>query len=310
MVAHAARRWATGPRSSVRTWSSSLYPSRSTRLLERDVSLDPGPRRAVRRAARALKPGGKLVAQCGGRGNIDAFRTLADEVARRSRSRRTSRTGSGRGTTPATRPQRGSTAPGSRMCVLARAGVGRRRRIRARSSRRCVSSATSTRCPSELRERSSIACWSARGAGRARLRAPEHAARRGSMTARGGGGQVVLLPGDGIGPEINAIGARVLHAVAPPVSSTSRSTLSAAPRSTRTGPRSPKKPSPRPAAAPTPCCLRPWAGPKWDTTDPDRATARTGPARGAPRTESVREPAPGPAGAGALRRKPAANGEP
>ncbi len=30
---------------------------------------------------RALKPGGQLVAQCGGRGNIDAFRTLADTVA-------------------------------------------------------------------------------------------------------------------------------------------------------------------------------------------------------------------------------------
>ena len=29
----------------------------------------------------AMKPGGQLVAQCGGRGNIDAFRTLADEVA-------------------------------------------------------------------------------------------------------------------------------------------------------------------------------------------------------------------------------------
>jgi trans-aconitate 2-methyltransferase len=30
---------------------------------------------------RALEPGGRLVAQCGGRGNIDAFRTLADTVA-------------------------------------------------------------------------------------------------------------------------------------------------------------------------------------------------------------------------------------
>jgi trans-aconitate 2-methyltransferase len=30
---------------------------------------------------RALKPGGRLVAQCGGHGNIDAFRTLADAVA-------------------------------------------------------------------------------------------------------------------------------------------------------------------------------------------------------------------------------------
>ena len=31
--------------------------------------------------ARSLSPGGQLVAQCGGRGNIDAFRTLADEIA-------------------------------------------------------------------------------------------------------------------------------------------------------------------------------------------------------------------------------------
>jgi trans-aconitate 2-methyltransferase len=30
---------------------------------------------------RALKPGGRLIAQCGGRGNIDAFRVLADAVA-------------------------------------------------------------------------------------------------------------------------------------------------------------------------------------------------------------------------------------
>ena len=29
----------------------------------------------------ALKPGGRLVAQCGGKGNIDTFRRLADEVA-------------------------------------------------------------------------------------------------------------------------------------------------------------------------------------------------------------------------------------
>ncbi|MGH2863203.1 MAG: class I SAM-dependent methyltransferase [Solirubrobacteraceae bacterium] len=32
--------------------------------------------------AAALRPGGQLVAQCGGFGNIDAFRVLADEVAR------------------------------------------------------------------------------------------------------------------------------------------------------------------------------------------------------------------------------------
>ena len=30
---------------------------------------------------RALRPGGQLVAQCGGKGNIDAFRTLADAIS-------------------------------------------------------------------------------------------------------------------------------------------------------------------------------------------------------------------------------------
>ncbi len=34
-----------------------------------------------RSLASALKPGGRLVAQCGGLGNIDSFRVLADEVA-------------------------------------------------------------------------------------------------------------------------------------------------------------------------------------------------------------------------------------
>ncbi len=34
-----------------------------------------------RALAAALKPGGRLVAQCGGFGNIDAFRALADDVA-------------------------------------------------------------------------------------------------------------------------------------------------------------------------------------------------------------------------------------
>ena len=36
--------------------------------------------------ASVLKPGGRLVAQCGGFGNIDAFRILADEVAAGIRS--------------------------------------------------------------------------------------------------------------------------------------------------------------------------------------------------------------------------------
>jgi trans-aconitate 2-methyltransferase len=37
--------------------------------------------RLFQRLSAALKPGGRLVAQCGGRGNIDAFRRLADAVA-------------------------------------------------------------------------------------------------------------------------------------------------------------------------------------------------------------------------------------
>jgi trans-aconitate 2-methyltransferase len=36
---------------------------------------------------RAMKPGARLVSQCGGRGNIDTFRTLADEVAGEERFR-------------------------------------------------------------------------------------------------------------------------------------------------------------------------------------------------------------------------------
>ena len=37
--------------------------------------------RLFQRLSAALKPGGRLVAQCGGKGNIDSFRRLADEVA-------------------------------------------------------------------------------------------------------------------------------------------------------------------------------------------------------------------------------------
>ena len=37
--------------------------------------------RLFERLCAALKPGAKLVAQCGGKGNIDAFRRLADVVA-------------------------------------------------------------------------------------------------------------------------------------------------------------------------------------------------------------------------------------
>ena len=72
--------------------------------------------RAVRaRCIATIKPGGQLMAQCGGRGNIDSFRVLADEVAATDAVHaRTSPTGSVPGTTPApTRPNSGSSTPGS-----------------------------------------------------------------------------------------------------------------------------------------------------------------------------------------------------
>ena len=37
--------------------------------------------RLFQRLHAAIKPGGQLMAQCGGRGNIDSFRVLADEIA-------------------------------------------------------------------------------------------------------------------------------------------------------------------------------------------------------------------------------------
>jgi len=46
---------------------------------------------------RVMKGGGRLVAQCGGKGNIDRFRRLADEWPARSRLPPTSRIGGDRG---------------------------------------------------------------------------------------------------------------------------------------------------------------------------------------------------------------------
>ena len=64
---------------------------------------------------RNMKPGARLLAQCGGKGNIDAFRTRVGGGRRASsRSRRTSPTGVSRGTTrPPRRPPSGWSAPGS-----------------------------------------------------------------------------------------------------------------------------------------------------------------------------------------------------
>ena len=78
--------------------------------------------------------------------------------------------------------------------------------------------------------------------------------------------RIVTLPGDGIGPEIMAPTLELLRRAWG--TSSSRSTSSAAPRSTRTAPRSPTRCSTacRDADA---VLLAAVGGPKWDTTDPD-----------------------------------------
>ena len=78
--------------------------------------------------------------------------------------------------------------------------------------------------------------------------------------------RIVVLPGDGIGPEI--VGAARRAARARSASSSSTSAWSAGSRSTRTAPRSPTRCS-TPAARADAVLLGAVGGPKWDTTDPD-----------------------------------------
>ena len=49
--------------------------------LDRDVPLDPRPRAALPRLRAALAPGGRLVAQCGGHGNVAAIKRAGLDVA-------------------------------------------------------------------------------------------------------------------------------------------------------------------------------------------------------------------------------------
>ena len=103
--------------------------------------------------------------------------------------------------------------------------------------------------------------------------------------------RVVLLPGDGIGPEILAVAVDVLRAVADDVD-VRGAPRSAAPRSTRHGtaltdevarrlPRGGRRPARR--------RRRPEVG----HDRPRRAAARAGPARPAPGARPLRQPAPG-----------------
>ena len=114
---------------------------------------------------------------------------------------------------------------------------------------------------------------------------------------------VVLLPGDGIGPEIIAADARASSTRSALTSST-RSTCSAARRSTLTAPRSPTRRS-RPASSADAVLLAAVGGPKWDTTDPAEPRPEQGLLglrKGLGLFANLR---PGPAAAGALRRQPA-----
>ena len=85
----------------------------------------------------------------------------------------------------------------------------------------------------------------------------ERRARRGRIRFAPCRSAIITLPGDGIGPEITAAAERSCWPRS--ATSSSRSTCSAARRSTPTAPRSPTRCS-RPAAARTRCCWPPWAG--------------------------------------------------
>ena len=66
------------------------------------------------RLCAALRPGGRLVAQCGGEGNVARFHDAARRSAPRSRTPRTSPAGTAPGTSPARRRRRArSSAPAS-----------------------------------------------------------------------------------------------------------------------------------------------------------------------------------------------------
>ena len=83
----------------------------------------------------ALRPGGLLVAQCGGEGNVARFHAAAREVAAREPVRGApGRTGPGRGTSPAPRrPPSGSSEPASRRSTPGSSPIRSPRTTRSRS---------------------------------------------------------------------------------------------------------------------------------------------------------------------------------
>ena len=113
---------------------------------------------------------------------------------------------------------------------------------------------------------------------------------------------IVTLPGDGIGPEVLAAalqrarrGRRRPHLRGAPVRRR---------RDRRHRHRADRRDARRRARAPTPSCS-PRSAARSGTRPTRTAAPRAGPARPAPGPRPVRQPAPGPPAAGALRRQPA-----
>ena len=110
--------------------------------------------RLFARLRAALRPGGRLVAQCGGEGNIDVLRGHASEVLAREPYAEHFAGWRRRGTTPG--PSETERAPARRRLrrgrVLAAAGAAAARARRASSSRRSCSARTCQQLPAELRE--------------------------------------------------------------------------------------------------------------------------------------------------------------
>ena len=237
-------------------------------LLERGLPLDRRPPHAVRAPARALRPGGRLVAQCGGAGNLAAV------------PRRGQRSGRRRGHL-ATRP----TWRAGRALELRRRR-GDRERLGARASTdvttwlepQPIAPARAARLPAldlprpppraaargAARRPSSTRCAERCGPARPRLRAAQHRAGDRPRIRRLGQ-RIVTLPGDGIGPEIMAAaaGARTPSATS---SSTSTSVGGASIDAHGTALTHEVLDACRASDA---VLLAAVGGPKWDTTDPD-----------------------------------------
>ena len=179
-------------------------------------------------------------------------------------------------------------------------------RIRSRSLRTVTLGPHLARLPEELRDPFAEAVLERDGrSARPRLRPPQHRGARRATRARMRPPRIVLLPGDGIGPEIVAAARRLLEALGE--FEFDEQLIGGCLDRRRTAPPSPTRCS-RPAAAADAVLLGAVGGPKWDTTDPDAPRPEQGLLGLRKGLGPVREPAPGPAEPGAGRREPAARG--